>query len=66
VELTAKATQGSVVQRGQQRVGVGQRIVEWAKAIMSAAEGLTQWADRRADVMLRLGAEIRGPLDMTG
>jgi hypothetical protein len=65
MELTAKATQVSVVQERQQRVAVGQRIKEWAKAIGDAAEGFTHWADRRPNVMLRLGGELRGPWDMT-
>jgi hypothetical protein len=30
---------------------------------LNAAEGFTHWADRRPDVMLRLGGEIRGPMD---
>ena len=65
MELATKATQGLMVQEGQQRGGAGRRIVKWARAIMKAAEGFTHWADRRCNVMLRLGAEIRGPLDMT-
>ena len=65
MELAAKTTKVMVVQERQQRVAVGQRIKEWARAIGNAAEDFTHWADRRPNVMLRLGGEIRGPMDMT-